>query len=114
VPSGIPGDYNDDDVVDAADYVAWSKHQGSAITLPNNPHAGVIGPDAYNTWRNHFGESLAGGGSGASTVPEPSALMMWLTLLTVLSRRIRRSDVAAVQYLWLTYGNQHSIARIRR
>jgi hypothetical protein len=61
-----PGDFNGDDVVDAADYVAWRK--------TNNTQT------RYNEWRTNFGNS----GEGASaeivsfaSVPEPTT---WLLL----------------------------------
>jgi hypothetical protein len=45
---GIPGDYNNNGVVDAADYVAWRNNQGTANTLPNDPLGGTIGAAQYN------------------------------------------------------------------
>jgi hypothetical protein len=45
---GLPGDYNADEVVAAADYVVWRKNP-SAI------------PNGYNTWRANFGASLGSG-----------------------------------------------------
>jgi hypothetical protein len=62
-----PGDFNGDDVVDAADYVSWKK--------TNNTQT------KYNEWRMNFGNS---GGAGSSVdlltrVPEPA---VW-ALLTV-------------------------------
>jgi hypothetical protein len=60
---GLPGDYNEDGIVNAADYVVWRK----------NP-AGFGGdPAGYNTWVENFGEGVPGaGGSGA--VPEPGGM----------------------------------------
>ena len=40
---GLPGDYNNNGTVDAADYVLWRKTGASQ--------------DDYETWRTHFGES---------------------------------------------------------
>jgi hypothetical protein len=61
----LPGDYNHDGVVDAADYVAWRKNDGTQA--------------GYDLWRANFGAvSLAfGAGSGAAvnaTAPEPATL----------------------------------------
>ena len=39
---GIPGDFNFDGFVDAADYVTWRKTDGT--------------PAGYNVWRTHFGQ----------------------------------------------------------
>ena len=49
VSTSLPGDYNHDGKVDAADYVVWRKSNGSQ--------------SGYNTWRSHFGQSA---GSGAA------------------------------------------------
>ncbi len=76
-PVGIPGDYNNDGRVDAADYVVWRK----------NP-AGFGGdPAGYNTWRTNFGRT-SGSGS-ASAVPEPATwvVAMCVPALLVFVRR---------------------------
>lgn len=66
-PAALAGDYNQDALVDAADYVAWRKGA--------SPNPNTIGD--YNTWRANFG-SGAGTGAGdnglsaGSAVPEPT------------------------------------------
>ena len=75
---GLPGDYNHNGVVDAADYVAWCANQGSNNVLPNDPIGGTIGAAQFNQWRAHFGQT---GGSGSGTiasdaVPEPAMLVL--------------------------------------
>jgi hypothetical protein len=77
--SDVPGDYNEDGVVNAADYVVWRDKNGSAFDLPNrDPSAmGNIGPADYEFWVDHFGESAASGASSA-LVPEPTAIAMLL------------------------------------
>jgi hypothetical protein len=75
---GVSGDYNNNGVVDAADYVVWRKNQGTTNTLPNDPNGGTIGTAQYSNWRNHFGQTF-GSGSGASAnvaVPEPATLVL--------------------------------------
>lgn len=77
----LPGDYNADGVVDAADYGVWRDSQGDAAgTLPNDTDGSVIGPDQYATWLAGFG---SGAGANSATIPEPTAALL---LLTVLSR----------------------------
>jgi hypothetical protein len=51
IEATLPGDYNGDGSVDAADYVVWRKNDG---TQPS-----------YDTWRANFGRT-AGSGSGAT------------------------------------------------
>jgi autotransporter-associated beta strand protein len=63
---GIPGDFNHDASVDAADYVAWLKNDGT--------------PAGYDLWRSNFGRA-AGSGAGAglgdlASVPEPTTILM--------------------------------------
>lgn len=77
---GLPGDYNQNGVVDVADYVVWRK----------DPANFGGDPAGYNTWRANFGMT-AGNGSGAVSnisVPEPMAAhLLLLGLLAVGSCR---------------------------
>ena len=70
----LPGDYNDDHIVDAADYTVWRKNLGGVASLPNDDTAGV-GLDDYDRWRHNFGNSsISGSGSFSfGSVPEPSS-----------------------------------------
>jgi hypothetical protein len=73
---GLPGDYNADGRVDAADYVVWR----------NDPGAFGGDPGGYNTWRANFGNP-AGAGSdlGQSAVPEPAAFVLAALAVTICS-----------------------------
>jgi GH35 family endo-1,4-beta-xylanase len=84
----LPGDFNDDGKVDAADYVVWQKFRNTATDLPNDGGlSGNVGDDHYNLWRQHFGES-DGGAGGGSSVPEPGSMLLGvLSLSAVLLRR---------------------------
>jgi hypothetical protein len=42
---GIAGDYNDNGVVDAADYVLWRDNLGLTTVLPNDPTPGMVTQD---------------------------------------------------------------------
>ena len=85
----LVGDYNDDGVVDAADYTVWRKLNNSAGPLPNDPSPGVNDGD-YTQWRQHFAEGAAGAGGGsASNVPEPGTAVILLTSLLFATRPIR-------------------------
>ena len=59
---GVPGDYNGNGTVDAADYTVWRDHLSQAFTLMNeNPAAatpGVVDAEDYVFWKPRFGESL--------------------------------------------------------
>lgn len=76
VVEGLPGDYNQNGTVDAADYTVWRDNLGSLTSLPNDDTAGVD-QDDYTRWKTHFGESSGMGGFAreATTVPEPASLI---------------------------------------
>jgi hypothetical protein len=94
-PPGLTGDYNNNGIVDAADYVVWRKHSNTNVTLPNDPLGGTIGSAQYNQWRSRFGQTLSGSGSGGGpgsgiqAVPEPTAAALLLVgiMLAGASRR---------------------------
>jgi T5SS/PEP-CTERM-associated repeat protein len=61
----LPGDFNHDGIVNAADHVVWRKND--------------MGPAAFNTWRQNFGRTAvigAGTGNATASVPEPSAIAL--------------------------------------
>jgi hypothetical protein len=78
-PIGLPGDYNENNAVDAADYVLWRERNNSTFGLPNDDTPGV-GPDDYTRWRTNFGRTSAGASNAVSAaVPEPmgTACVLW-------------------------------------
>ena len=64
----IPGDYNFDGVVSAADYIMWRKRGGTQ--------------DEYNAWRANFGNEFSSNASATNTigavdnVPEPGTMLL--------------------------------------
>lgn len=102
----LAGDYNGDDVVDAADYIVWRKNGGTQ--------------DGYDTWRANFGRvsfGPCGGeacvGSSASqdpmitspgpraVVPEPSTFALAAAALgcAAVARRRRRDPDCLARFL---------------
>jgi hypothetical protein len=71
------GDYNGDGTVDAADYVAWRKTDGTQY--------------GYNSWRAYFGETIGSGAGNDSTassgVPEPASLALFLLAASISMTR---------------------------
>jgi CSLREA domain-containing protein len=65
-PPGAIGDFNDDNAMDAADYVMWRKLVGMAGVPPysgaDGDGDGMVDPGDYGVWRTNFGETLAGSG----------------------------------------------------
>jgi hypothetical protein len=90
-PQILPGDYNDDDSVDAADYVVWRKTLGQAVpqgTRADGNADGTINPADYSVWRANFGVTR---GSGAVTAPEPAAcVLIGIGAVGVSALRYRR------------------------
>jgi hypothetical protein len=75
----LPGDFNQDGTVDAADYVVWRKSNAAQRE--------------FEDWRANFGNSL-GTGSGASannTVPEPASVVLLLLTMVGWSLSQRRT-----------------------
>lgn len=69
---GVPGDFNNDTVVNAADYTTFRDNEGSATALPNDGGLGTpIGAGHYTLWKNAFQPGAAVVSSSA--VPEPTA-----------------------------------------
>lgn len=96
-PKTLPGDYNGDDVVDAADYTVWRDHLGSNFGLSGNgdeqgASSGVVDEADYQYWKSNFG-NVPDSGSGALTTttaaPEPTAVAVLggLAILAIHSRR---------------------------
>jgi hypothetical protein len=74
-PLPLAGDYNNDHVVDAADYTVWRDNLGTTTELPNDLIGGEIDTEQYDQWKQNFGTSNLGAGSVAA-VPEPTSAMM--------------------------------------
>ncbi len=78
-PIVLAGDYNDDGVVDAADYVVWRNAIESSVSLPNETASpGVIDAADYTAWRANFGAALSGNSPVAGVpIPEPTGLVLF-------------------------------------
>lgn len=96
---GLAGDYNGNNVIDAADYTVWrGAFAASAATLVNDSTPDAVNASDYTYWKTHFGESLgggAGGVSGGAPVPEPVAWQLASILVAwrgSIARRKKLSD----------------------
>jgi len=85
-----PGDFNDDGIVDAADYTVWRNGLGTLYDEAD-----------YDLWKDNFG-SGTGTGSGGSAgmaryaVPEPAYLgLLAFGLVCLLRHDLRRSRFSA-------------------
>ena len=77
-PNPLPGDYNFDGVVDAADYSVWRDTLGSTTDLRADGDAsGSVDASDYGFWKSRFGNVFfaSGAGNGATAaLVEPVAL----------------------------------------
>jgi hypothetical protein len=89
----VPGDFNFDGAVDAADYVVWLKGLGTQYSQSH-----------YNIWRSNFGTSL-GPGSGSAlpsadplsaAVPEPATLVLLILSAACTARWSRSSGLISL------------------
>ena len=65
----VNADYNRNSTVDAADFVLWRKMLAMEVTpfsAADGSGDGIVGPEDYQLWTEHFGETLPGVGSGAA------------------------------------------------
>ena len=69
-PVSVPGDYNDNGIVDAADYTVWRDHLGQTFALANRSSmlSGRLARTTTTFGEANFGQH-AGSGSGARRMP---------------------------------------------
>lgn len=84
VPNTIPthvlaGDYNNNGVVDAADYTVWRNmvgQSGDGLAADGDLSGTVDGAD-FDLWQASFGAPSGGAGAlSRGAVPEPSSLLL--------------------------------------
>jgi hypothetical protein len=92
----LPGDYNHNDEVDAADYVVWRSTFGSTTEWTADGSGNQVVDEAdYEVWRAHFGavfeESIEFGMGSIGPVPEPCGVLLMATgVLTAMSISSRK------------------------
>jgi serpin B len=71
VPPALPGDYNQDRIVDAADYAVWRNAMGRSASKYGGADGsgnGIVDQDDYGVWRAHFGQTLPAPADAARAV----------------------------------------------
>lgn len=104
-PQIHPGDYNQDGVVDAADYTVWRNTLGTTGldrgTAADGNGDGQVTVEDYDVWRSHFGEMAPLSLGQATAVPEPaSAALLLVVCLAAASAGRVEGHVRGVG-LWL-------------
>ena len=84
----LAGDYNQDGIVNAADYTVWRNTLGSHEDLRADGNSNqMIDEGDYGVWKSQFGQSAESGASGravvATPIPEPSTAKSLLALSAV-------------------------------
>jgi hypothetical protein len=93
----LPGDYNDNGIVDAADYVVWRKTLGQLVPpgmgADGNGNGEITQLD-YSFWGQHFGNTNAAGAAALASertaVPEPCGLFLAVFGACLTLSRARR------------------------
>jgi hypothetical protein len=87
--AGVPGDYNNNGTVDAADYVLW-RNGGPLANEVDTP--GTVNAADYTAWRARFGNSSGSGNAFGAAVPEPAGVLLLIVGLAwpMTSRAARR------------------------
>lgn len=83
----VPGDYNGDGLVDAADYTVWRDHLGSEVhTEVDGDKSGVVDQGDFDIWHDDFGHHGGGGAlaAGNAAVPEPSSGLLAIICSAIL------------------------------
>jgi hypothetical protein len=88
--AGMAGDFNQNGVVDAADYVVWRYGFGTTYTHEH-----------YNTWRTNFGATIVAGSAAAlplsATVPEPANVaLICVGVVALCVVRVARDPVSSL------------------
>jgi hypothetical protein len=105
-PTGPTGDYNENGVVDAADYVLWRDTLSQTVTQPGDSadgdRSGTIDAPDYDYWRARFGNMIAGGTSASISVavPEPvsvTVIIGWVAFAWCFGRRAVAQRLASVK-----------------
>jgi hypothetical protein len=96
----LPGDFNADGVVNAADYTVWRNNLGGSESVLSGNGSGdsVVDIDDYLVWRSHFGATASAAmAPSIATVPEPGGMSGCLGSAAILvARRKRRSAETCV------------------
>ena len=92
----LPGDYNHNGVVDAADYTVWRNslgRTGSGLAADGNIN-GMIDAGDYTVWKSHFGTHAGSGADGSpnAVVPEPATFALAMIAAALLCARPRTSN----------------------
>ncbi|QDU57354.1 Ricin-type beta-trefoil lectin domain protein [Aeoliella mucimassa] len=97
------GDFNNDGIVNLADYTLWRDHlglTGQALYSPGDANGdGAVDAADYSIWKANFGRTVSSGGvriDALAAVPEPASVSCALLALVVAAsfgRRLGRGSI---------------------
>ena len=93
---GLAGDYNDDGVVDGADFLAWQRQLGTSVAAYSGADGngdGVVDAADFVIWRERFGNSVPAAATASAAVPEPSSLALLCLTIAIALRQRRRPQL---------------------
>ncbi|QDV73511.1 beta strand repeat-containing protein [Botrimarina mediterranea] len=89
----LPGDFNNDGSVDAADYTVYRDNFGAAVTLPGDPTPGTVTAADHAVWAANYGATAPAPSMAfamASAVPEPTTAALVVLAAAGLAGARRR------------------------
>lgn len=95
ISNTLPGDFNDDGMVNLADYTVWRDNLGNEASVLNGNGSGeetVVAAD-YNLWNSKFGVASPTA-LVAATVPEPASMGLLFVGAIVLAVRLSKNGIA--------------------
>lgn len=98
--AALPGDYNGDGSIDAADYTRWRDDFGSDVTPPgtlaDGDASGRVDEGDFALWRDHYGTTSG----GTAVVPEPSAATLFVVACILFGQSRLARLFPSVSPLW--------------
>src|SRR5262245_24868577 len=73
----VTGDFNSNDMVDAADYVVWRKTLGSTTQIDADANGnGIVDPVDYQLWRQNFGKTYVSSYKPAGVIVQTTGVTL--------------------------------------
>lgn len=88
---GVPGDFNADGTVNAADFLIWQRGVGSSNSKSGADanRDGLVNELDLEVWQQHYGESYGNANSSLASIPEPGSVALTLTFVLLFIGRRR-------------------------
>lgn len=102
ISDGLPGDFNRDGTVDAADYTVWRDQLGQTGNLAADANEdNVVDTKDYNLWRANFGRTESSAASALAAVPEPSVVVLALGAMgSLVGCPLRKRQQKSIRPTW--------------